>query len=185
MCANAQIDEWQTTNILYSGMQLCMSSEFLKIFTFLECRKPNILLVFCLLKPVTEAIFQFTNSTKRGTIMIAKLFLRMCAVVLGAAMCLQTTAVMAEIVTTDQMAVQNQAEAEKSKVQAFIDRADVKVSLQALGVNELSAKDRVAAMTDQEVHAMAQKITSMPAGGALSDRDLVLILLVVLLLLII
>jgi hypothetical protein len=83
------------------------------------------------------------------------------------------------------MAAQNQAETEKSKVQAFMDRADVKVRLQALGVNEISAKDRVAAMTDQEVHAMAQKIDSMPAGGTLSDRDLILILCIVLLLLLI
>jgi hypothetical protein len=143
------------------------------------------LLVFCLLEPVTETISQFTNSTRRGTIMNAKLFLRMCAVVLGAALCLQTTAVMAGMVTTDELASQNQTAAEKAKVQAFMDRADVKVRLQALGVNELSANDRVAAMTDQEVHAVAQKIDSMPAGGTLSNRDLVLILLVVLLLLII
>jgi hypothetical protein len=117
--------------------------------------------------------------------MNAKLFNRMCVVVLGAALCLQTSAVMAGIVTTDEMAARNQAEAEKSKVQAFIDRADVKDRLQALGVEGPSAKDRVAAMTDQEVHAMAQKIDSMPAGGYLGNRDLVLILLIVLLILII
>jgi len=117
--------------------------------------------------------------------MNAKFFLRLCAVVLGAALCLQTTAVMAGMVTTDELAAQSQAESEKAKVQTFIDRADVKVRLQALGVDELSTNDRVAAMTDQEVHAVAQKIDSMPAGGTLSDRDLVLILLVVLLVLII
>jgi hypothetical protein len=50
---------------------------------------------------------------------------------------------------------------------------------------EPSAKDRVAAMTDQEVHAMAQKIDSMPAGGALSNNDLILIMVIVLLLLLI
>ena len=117
--------------------------------------------------------------------MNATLFHRMCVVVLGSALCLQTSAAMAVIVSTDELAAPNRAEMEKAKVQAFMDRADVKVRLQALGVNELSAKDRVAAMTDQEVHAMAQKIDSMPAGGVLSDRDLVLILLVVLLLLLI
>ena len=92
---------------------------------------------------------------------------------------------MAEIVPTDELAAPNQTEVEKAKVQAFMDRADVKVRLQALGVNELSAKDRVAAMTDQEVHAMAQKIDSMPAGGTLSNNDLLLILVIVLLLLLI
>jgi len=117
--------------------------------------------------------------------MKATLFHRMCVVVLGAALCLQTSAVMAGIVNTDELAAPNQAAAEKARVQAFMDRADVKDRLQALGVEGPSAKDRVAAMTDQEVHAMAQKIDSMPAGGYLGDRDLVLILLIVLLILII
>lgn len=115
--------------------------------------------------------------------MNATLFQRICVVVLGAALCLQTSVVMAEIVPTGQLAGQNQTETERSRVQAFMDRADVKVRLQELGVNELSAKDRVAAMTDQEVHAMAQKIDSMPAGGALSDRDWILILVIVIVLL--
>jgi hypothetical protein len=117
--------------------------------------------------------------------MNAKLAHLKCVVVVGVALCLQTSVVMAEILPTDQLAAPSQAEAEKSKVQAFMDRADVRDRLQALGVNEPSAKDRVAAMTDQEVHAMAQKIDSMPAGGALSNNDLVLILVIVLLLLLI
>jgi len=117
--------------------------------------------------------------------MNAKLSHRMCIVVLGAALCLQTSAVMAGIVATDELGIQNQTEMEKAKVQAFMDRADVRDRLLALGVKEPSAKDRVAAMTDQEVHAMAQKIDSMPAGGALSNNDLILILVIVLLLLLI
>jgi len=130
-------------------------------------------------------VFQFIHSTRKGTIMNAKFSHRMCAVALGAALCLPTSAVMAEIVTTDQMAAQDQTAAEKSRIQTFVDRAEVKVRLQALGVGESMAKDRVAAMTDQEVHALAQKIDAMPAGGYLSDRDLTLILLIVLLLLLI
>ena len=113
------------------------------------------------------------------------LFYRMCGVVLGAAMCLQTSAAMAGIVTADQLATPNQTAMEKAKIQTFMDRADVKVRLQALGVEAPSAKDRVAAMTDQEVHALAQKIDSMPAGGALRNSDLTLILLVIILILII
>lgn len=117
--------------------------------------------------------------------MNAKLAHRMFMIALGAALCLQTSAVMAGIVNTDQVAAPNQAKVEKARVQAFMDRADVKVRLQALGVNEPAAKDRVAAMTDQEVHAMAQKINSMPAGGYLGNRDITLILLIVLLILLI
>lgn len=143
------------------------------------------LLVFWLAKPVAETNYQFIYSTRKGTIMNAKLSRRMCVVVMGAALCLQTSAVMAGIVATDELAIQNQTAAEKSKVQTFIDRADIKVRLQALGVDEPMAKDRVAAMTDQEVHAMAQKIDSMPAGGTLRNSDLTLILVILLLLLLI
>ena len=117
--------------------------------------------------------------------MNAKFSHRMYVAVLGAALCLQTSAVMAEIVATDQMAAQNQTAAEKSRIQTFIDRADVKARLQALGVEESMAKDRVAAMNDQEVHAMAQNIDTMPAGGYLGRSDLTLILIIVLLILII
>jgi len=117
--------------------------------------------------------------------MNAKLSHRMFVVVLGVALCLQTSVAMAGIVTTDQLAAPDQVEVEKAKVQAFMDRADVKNRLQELGVSEPSAKDRVAAMTNQEVHAIAQKIDSMPAGGYIGNRDLVLILLIVLLILII
>jgi hypothetical protein len=111
--------------------------------------------------------------------------IKMCAVVLAAALCLQATTVMAGIVTADQMAPQTRIEAEKLKIQTFIDRAEVKDRLQALGVAESMSKVRVAAMTDEEVHAMAQKIDTMPAGGRLSDSDLILVLLIVLLILII
>jgi hypothetical protein len=111
--------------------------------------------------------------------------IKMCVVVVGAALCMQATAVMAGLVTNDQMAPQSQIEAEKIKIQAFIDRAEVKDRLQALGVAESMSQVRVAAMTDVEVHAMAQKIDTMPAGGRLHDSDLVVILLIILLILII
>ena len=117
--------------------------------------------------------------------MNAKFSHRMSVVVMGAALCLQTSAVMAGIVATDELAAPNQTEMEKAKVRAFMDRADVRDRLQALGVEEPMATDRVAAMTDMEVHAMAQKIDAMPAGGTLTSSDLTVILLIVLLILII
>ena len=45
----------------------------------------------------------------------------------------------------------------------------------------LNASARVDAMSHEEVHALAERIDAMPAGGALSDRDIILILLVALL----
>jgi len=112
-------------------------------------------------------------------------FQRIGGLVLGVALCLQASAAMAGMVTPDNVAGQNQTAMERARIQSFLDRADVRDRLQGLGVGEPMAKDRVAAMTDQEVHALAQKIDSMPAGGNLSNNDLLLILLIVLLVLLI
>lgn len=79
------------------------------------------------------------------------------------------------------MSVQSQAEQDRAKVQDFVDRANVKERLQAMGVSGLVAQDRVASLTEAEVHALAQRIDGMPAGGALSNSDLLLILLIALL----
>jgi len=117
--------------------------------------------------------------------MKVKHIIRMSIVALGAALCLQTSSVMADLVTTDKMAPQSQVEADKLKIETFVERAEVKERLQALGVVETMSRERVAAMTDEEVHALAQKIDTMPAGGRVHDSDLILVLLIVILILII
>lgn len=115
----------------------------------------------------------------------AKHSFKMYAFVLGAALSMLTTSSMAGMVSTDQVAEQSQLDADKVKIQTFVERADVREQLQALGVGETMSKVRVAAMTDQEVHEMALKIDSMPAGGYVRNSDLVLVLLIVLLILLI
>jgi hypothetical protein len=50
-----------------------------------------------------------------------------------------------------------------------------------MGVEGLLAKDRVAALSEQEVHALAERIDAMPAGGTLSQMDMVVILLIAIL----
>ncbi|OGA27565.1 MAG: hypothetical protein A3I01_06835 [Betaproteobacteria bacterium RIFCSPLOWO2_02_FULL_65_24] len=44
-------------------------------------------------------------------------------------------------------------------------RSEVASQLQALGMDLKIAKDRVAAMTDQEIHALSGKLESLPAGA--------------------
>ena len=87
----------------------------------------------------------------------------------------------AAIVSSADMAAQSQAQADRAKVQSFVDRADVRERMQALGVQGVVAKDRVAALNEQEVHALAQRIDAMPAGGAFSTTEIIIILLVVIL----
>ena len=69
----------------------------------------------------------------------------------------------AGLIGTDQVASATQAE--RSTVLNFLSRSDVAAQLQALGLDSSNAKERVAAMSDQEVQALAARIDSLPAGG--------------------
>lgn len=97
---------------------------------------------------------------------------------LSAALVAQVPLARAGLVDTDALAAPTQVEADRAKVQAFMEQATVRERLQAMGVEGLQAQERVAAMTEAEVHALAERIDAMPAGGALSNSDLILILLV-------
>jgi len=81
----------------------------------------------------------------------------------------------AGMIGTDQVA-SVASQADRNTVLQFLGRADVSSQLQSLGVDAATAKDRVAAMTDQEVQSLAGKIHSMPAGA---DSTGVVILLIV------
>jgi len=98
-----------------------------------------------------------------------------------AAMLVLSPIARAELVETQELATQNQTEQDRAKVQSFVERASVKEKLEAMGVAGLLAKDRVAALSEQEVHALAQRIDAMPAGGTLSQMDMVVILLIAIL----
>jgi len=69
------------------------------------------------------------------------------------------------------------SQADRNTVLQFLGRAEVTSQLQSLGVDASTAKDRVAAMSDQEVQSLAGKIQSMPAGA--DTTGTVLLLLVV------
>ncbi|HEX7891351.1 MAG TPA: PA2779 family protein [Ramlibacter sp.] len=54
---------------------------------------------------------------------------------------------------------------ERSLVLGSLDRAEVITQLQAAGVDPAAARERVKAMSEQEVQALAQDIQTAPAGG--------------------
>ncbi len=102
---------------------------------------------------------------------------RALALAVAVSLSAQVPLAQAEIVDTDALAAPSQVEVDRAKVQSFMDRANVKERLQAMGLSGLAAKDRVASLSEAEVHALAQRIDTMPAGGNLSNQDLILILL--------
>jgi hypothetical protein len=55
--------------------------------------------------------------------------------------------------------------AQRARVAEFFDRQDVQLQLQARGVGADEVKARVAALTDDEVSQLANRIDSLPAGG--------------------
>ncbi len=82
----------------------------------------------------------------------------------------------ASMIGTDQV-VAAASQAERGAVLSFVSRSDVAGQLQALGLDPSTAKDRVAAMTDDEIRYVAGKIDSMPAGA--DAGSLLLIILIV------
>jgi hypothetical protein len=50
-------------------------------------------------------------------------------------------------------------------VKSFLDRAEVRERMQALGVNPQAARDRVDALSDEEVAALAGRLDQLPVGG--------------------
>ena len=75
-------------------------------------------------------------------------------------------------------AVPSTSQADRIAVLNLLERSDVASQMQMLGVDPASAKDRVQAMSDEEVRTLAQKIDSLPAGGV-SGAEWVLVLLIV------
>ncbi|MEJ7929337.1 PA2779 family protein [Ramlibacter sp. AN1015] len=107
---------------------------------------------------------------------------RAVAVALAAVLSSQVPFAQAEIVDTDALAAPTQADLDRAKVREFMDRANVKERMQAMGITGIVARDRVASLSEAEVHAMAERIETMPAGGALTTQDWILVALVALLL---
>lgn len=71
----------------------------------------------------------------------------------------------AGIVPTEEATATISATAERDKVATFLARDDVRLSLEAQGVNPQAAIDRVSTMSDQEVQQLAGRIDQAPAGG--------------------
>ena len=103
----------------------------------------------------------------------------------AATLCILSMVAGAEMVSTDQALDQVTADQDqdqdRARVQAFLNRTDAQEKLQALGIDAQVVKERVARLTDREVNELARQIDTLPAGGDISNRNLVAVLLIVLL----
>jgi len=70
----------------------------------------------------------------------------------------------AGMIGADQAAAQA-VQSDRAAVMSVLNRSETVAQLQANGVDPQAARDRVNAMTDQEVHALAQDMQTAPAGA--------------------
>lgn len=71
----------------------------------------------------------------------------------------------ASMIGTDQVSSAATVQANRSLVLNHLNRAQTVSEFQALGLDAQQARDRVAAMTDEEVGKLAGQINAVPAGG--------------------
>src|SRR5262245_30183311 len=69
-----------------------------------------------------------------------------------------------------------QAQAARDAVTSVLNRADVSTQLQSLGLTPQAAKERLDALTDQEVAKLAGQMQQLPAGA--DGTGLVLLILI-------
>lgn len=77
-----------------------------------------------------------------------------------------------------------QAQDERGRVKALLERPELANSLQQMGIAPQEAPGRVDAMSDAEVLQLAGRLDAALAGGQISNESLLLIIIIVLLLVI-
>ncbi len=83
----------------------------------------------------------------------------------------------AGMIGTDQ-AVYGTAQVDRAMVVSALDRPVVAAQLQSMGLDANTAKQRVAAMTDEEVHTLAGNLDSVPAGAKINGWGWAAIILI-------
>ncbi len=86
----------------------------------------------------------------------------------------------AALIGAGQVAAATGGQESRAHIAAVLERPAVQAKLQELGIAPEDAKARVAALTDDEAAALANKIDSLPAGGDGVLGTLVFIFLVLL-----
>ena len=103
---------------------------------------------------------------------------RLCTLLVIALFSLTVTQpVMAAMVSTRSLLVQEQAAQQRDELRDMLQREEVRAQLVTLGVEPDAALARVDALTPEEVASLHQQIEDLPAGGGVGGT-IVLILLI-------
>ena len=88
-----------------------------------------------------------------------------CRVLVVSLLALSFQTANAGMIGADQAAAAGAAQTDRGMVLSYLDRAETVAQLQSQGIDPTMARERVAAMTDQEVRTMAQDMQTAPAGA--------------------
>ncbi|QJW85007.1 PA2779 family protein [Ramlibacter terrae] len=88
-----------------------------------------------------------------------------CRVLVASLLTLSFHTAQAGLIGADRAAPATSPGSDRALVLGTLDRAEVAAQLQAAGVDPRAARERVATMTDREVHVLAQDIQNAPAGA--------------------
>ena len=101
-----------------------------------------------------------------------------CRFLIVALLSLSFQAARAGMIGADQAATAGAPQTDRGVVMSVLGRAETAAQLQAAGIDPTMARERVAAMTDQEVQALASDLQNAPAGAALHAGGYLAIVLV-------
>ncbi len=86
----------------------------------------------------------------------------------------------AGMIGTQTLIENRQLDDSRARVEEFISREKVQEQIVALGANPAEVKDRLAALTGEELRLLEQDIDNMPAGGILVVIGIVFVVLIIL-----
>jgi hypothetical protein len=99
---------------------------------------------------------QGLRQLRRGVALVLAVVMLVISMPLGVAQ--------AALVSTEQVLAAAEGAADRVRVLAFLDRAEVRAQIAALGVDPNEAAARVAALSDAQVREIAGQLEQLPAG---------------------
>lgn len=89
--------------------------------------------------------------------------------------------VLAGVIGTEALAASAKAADARAQLQTLVKRPELAKELQLLGIAPQEAAGRVAAMNDAEVLSLSGKLGALPAGGAMTNTELLIVILLIIL----
>ncbi len=86
----------------------------------------------------------------------------------------------AAMIGTQTLVEAEQADAGLARIDAFVAQERVRTQMLALGADPEQVRDRLSALTEEEIRLLDEQIESLPAGGILAVIGVVFVVLLVL-----